>query len=73
MAKGIKNKKLNNIGTQEVGERCDLNFSHNHILRLIKESKISEKVSIQAAIYFSAVLEYITAEVLDSTLIIMKE
>jgi hypothetical protein len=41
-------------------------------VRLLKDSKTAEKVSTQAAIYFSAVLEYITAEVLDATIELMK-
>ena len=40
---------------------------------MLKENKIAERVSIQAAIYFTAVLEYITAEVLDSTIIAMRD
>lgn len=42
-------------------------------MRMLKDTKLAERISIQAAIYYAAVLEYITAEVLDSTIMIMKE
>jgi hypothetical protein len=73
MAKGTKSNVKKELGSQEVGIRCDLNFSYTYIMKLIKENKISERVSVQAAIYFAAVLEYITAEVLDSTIVTMRD
>ena len=73
MAKGTKAIIKRETASQEVGVRCDLNFSYTHIMKMIRENQIAERISVQAAIYLAAVLEYITAEVLDSTIIAMRD
>lgn len=73
MAKWIKTTIKWDDFDKNIGGRCDLNFSYSSIMKMIKDNKIAERISVQAAIYFAAVLEYITAEVLDSTIIAMKD
>lgn len=43
------------------------------IMKMLKERKVAERVSIQAAIYLAAVLEYLTAEILDTTITNMND
>ncbi len=34
-------------------------------MKMLKERNVAERISIQASIYLTAVLEYMTAEILD--------
>ena len=41
-----KPKKPKAVSTLEVGQTCDLIFSHNAIMKMLKERKVAERVSI---------------------------
>jgi histone H2A len=68
MAKGGKGKakgKSNSSKQTSRSERAGLNFPVGRIARFLKQGRYAQRIGGGAAVYLAAVLEYLTAEVLE--------
>merc|ERR1719263_2097767 len=61
----IEEEKIRGIQLQTKSSKCGLTFPVGRITRFLKEGKYSKRVSIGAGIFVTAVLEYLTAEIIE--------
>ena len=68
MPKGAKGKakgKARNTKQTSRSERAGLNFPVGRIGRFLREGRYAQRIGGGAAVYLAAVLEYLTAEILE--------
>jgi len=64
-AKGKAKGKSNNTKQTSRSQRAGLNFPVGRIARFLKDGRYAQRVGAGAAVYLAAVLEYLTAELLE--------
>ncbi len=76
MSKGGKGKaKGKSRSNRQVSKsaRSGLSFPVGRIARMLKQGRYSERVGIGAPVYLAAVLEYLVAEILEVSVLVVKE
>ena len=63
--RGGKGSKAAAVRSKSRSSRAGLQFPVGRIHRLLKHSNYSDRISDGAAVYLAAILEYLTAEVLE--------
>ena len=64
-AKGKAKGKSNTTKTTSRSSRAGLNFPVGRVARFLKKGRYAKRVGAGAAVYLAAVLEYLTAELLE--------
>ena len=64
-AKGKAKGKARNTKQQSRSERAGLHFPVGRVARFLKEGRYAARVGEGASVYLAAVLEYLTAEILE--------
>lgn len=77
MAKGGKGKagksgKATRPRQTSRSSRAGLSFPVGRIARMLKDGRYAERVGIGAPVYLAAVLEYLVAEILEVSVLVVK-
>ena len=59
--------------SQTISSRCDLLFPVGRIAQMLKKGRYADRISKKSAIYLTAVLEYLVAEVIDIALVTLQQ
>ena len=76
MAKGGKGKakgKARSSKQQSRSARAGLSFPVGRIARMLKQGRYSERVGMGAPVYLAAVLEYLVAEILEVSVMVVRQ
>ena len=76
MAKGGKGKakgKASSHKQQSRSSRAGLSFPVGRIARMLKQGRYSERVGMGAPVYLAAVLEYLVAEILEVSVMVVRQ
>lgn len=78
MAKGGKGKagksgKATRPRQTSRSSRAGLNFPVGRIARMLKDGRYAERVGIGAPVYLASILEYLVAEILEVSVMVVKQ
>lgn len=76
MAKGGKGKakgKATSNKQKSRSARAGLSFPVGRLARMLKQGRYSERVGIGAPVYMAAVLEYLVAEILEVSVMVVRQ
>jgi histone H2A len=75
MSKGGKGKAkhIERNKQQSKSNRAGLNFPVGRIARMLKKGRYSERIGIGAPVYLAAILEYLVAEILEVSVMVVKQ
>lgn len=72
-AKGKAKGKASGKGTVSRSAKAGLSFPVGRIARMLKHGRYSERVGLGAPVYLAAVLEYLVAELLEVSAMVVKD
>ena len=77
MTKGGKGGKakqhIDRNKQQSKSNRAGLNFPVGRIARMLKKGRYAERLGIGAPVYLAAILEYLVAEILEVSVMVVKQ
>ena len=75
MAIGAKGKAKGKAGAKQISRssKAGLNFPVGRIARLLKHGRYAERIGIGAPVYLASVLEYLVTEILEITVMFVKQ
>jgi histone H2A len=72
-AKGKAKGKATGKGAVSRSSKAGLSFPVGRIARMLKHGRYSERVGLGAPVYLAAVLEYLVAELLEVSVMVVRE
>ena len=72
-AKGKAKGKATEKGAVSRSSKAGLSFPVGRIARMLKHGRYSERVGLGAPVYLAAVLEYLVAELLEVSVMVVRE